>query len=202
MSPAAQRKTPAHAPHAGKIQAFATAKAWAVWLKKNHASSPGLWVKFYKKASGVASLSYAQALDEALCWGWIDAQVKSFDDQAWIHRFLPRRPRSSWSKRNREHVARLEKAGRMQAPGAAQVAAAKADGRWEQAYDPPSQAQVPEDLLKALAKHKPALAFYRSLNRANHYAMVYRLQTAKKPETRARRLELILAMMKAGKKFH
>lgn len=206
MSPG-QKKAPApaakdFAPHAGNIRPFATPKALGAWLRRHHADSSGLWIKFYKKSSGVRSITYAQALDEALCWGWIDGQARPFDEQAWLQRFTPRRARSGWSKRNRTHVARLTKEGRMQPSGLAEVAAAKADGRWEKAYDSPSASQVPADFLKALAEDGKAESFFKTLNRANLYAITYRLQTAKKPETRARRFEQILRMMKEGKKFH
>jgi uncharacterized protein YdeI (YjbR/CyaY-like superfamily) len=182
--------------------AFVSGPTWAAWLKRQHAKSAGVWVKFFKKASGVATVSHAQALDEALCWGWIDGQARPFDDSAYLQRFSPRRPRSGWSKRNREHVMRLEREGRMQPSGAAQVAAAKADGRWEQAYDSPRHAKVPDDFLQALTKYRKAEAFFKTLNRANLYAISYRLQTARRPETRARRFDQILQMMKDGKKFH
>jgi uncharacterized protein YdeI (YjbR/CyaY-like superfamily) len=184
------------------IQAFITPDRWAAWLKKHHAQPEGIWLRHYKKASGIATVTYAQALDEALCWGWIDGQKKPYDKVSWLQRYCARRARSNWSKRNREHVARLLKEKRMQAPGLAQVKAAQADGRWDAAYDPSSTAQVPADLLKALAGHKAALAFFKSLNKANLFAISYRLQTAKKPETRARRLGLIVQMMKDGKRFH
>jgi uncharacterized protein YdeI (YjbR/CyaY-like superfamily) len=189
-------------PSAANTKPFATPKAWAAWLKANGARSDGLWVKLYKKDSGVASINYAQALDEALCWGWIDGQKRSCDAKSWLQRFSPRGPRSAWSKINVGHVARLTKEKRMKAPGLAQVAAAKKDGRWEAAYASASQAQVPDDFLKALAKDKRALAFFKSLNKANHYAIYYRLQSAKKPETRARRFDLLLKMMKSGQKIY
>jgi uncharacterized protein YdeI (YjbR/CyaY-like superfamily) len=164
--------------------AFVSGTTWAAWLRRQHAKSAGVWVKFFKKASGVATVSHAQALDEALCWGWIDGQARPFDDSAYLQRFSPRRPRSGWSKGNREH------------------AAAKADGRWEQAYDSPRHAKVPDDFLQALTKYRKAEAFFKTLNRANLYAISYRLQTARRPETRARRFDQILQMMKDGKKFH
>jgi uncharacterized protein YdeI (YjbR/CyaY-like superfamily) len=189
-------------PQAGEVRAFATPKVWRSWLARRHASSPGIWIKFYKKESGIRSITYAQALDEALCWGWIDGRANAFDATAWVQRFTPRRPRSSWSKRNRTHVARLIEERRMQPSGLAQVEAARADGRWDRAYDSPGNSAVPADLLEALARHEKADAFFQTLNRANLYAITYRLQTAKKPETRARRFEQILQMMKDGKKFH
>ena len=206
MSPARKKAAaPAandFAPHAGNIRPFATPKALGAWLRRHHAGSSGLWIMFYKKSSGVRSITYAQALDEALCWGWIDGQARPFDEQAWLQRFTARRARSGWSKRNRTRVARLTKEGRMQPSGLAEVTAAKADGRWAKAYDSPSASQVPADFLKALAKDRKAEAFFKTLNRTNLYAITYRLQTAKKPETRARRFEQILRMMKEGKKFH
>jgi uncharacterized protein YdeI (YjbR/CyaY-like superfamily) len=206
MSPPAKKKAapPAQgkAPDGAAVLPYATAKAWAAWLKRHHALPQGVWIRFFKKGSGVPTLTYAEALDEALCWGWIDGPVRPLDDRSWIHRFTPRRPRSTWSKRNREHVARLSRAGRMMPGGLAQVAAAKADGRWDRAYDPPSSHTLPDDFLQAVALHKQTRAFFLTLNRANLYAISYRLQTAKKPETRARRFEQILAMLKQGRKFH
>lgn len=184
------------------ILAFASPKLWAAWLKKHHAQPEGLWIRHFKKASGIASVTYAEALDEALCWGWIDGQKKPYDSQSWLQRYCARRPRSLWSKRNREHIARLTQEKRMQPAGLAQVQAAQADGRWDAAYDAASMAEVPADFLKALARHKGALAFFKTLNKANRYAISYRLQTAKKPETRARRFELLVQMMKESKKIH
>ena len=189
-------------PGADNTKAFATPKHWAAWLAKHHAMSGGLWIRFFKKGSGVKSITFAEAVDEALCRGWIDGQAKPCDEQSWYQRYTPRRPRSNWSKRNRDNVARLEREGRMQARGRAEVEAAKADGRWEQAYDSPANSEIPPDFLDAVSKHKKALAFFRSLNRANLYAICYRLQTAKKPETRQRRFEKILQMMKDGETFH
>jgi uncharacterized protein YdeI (YjbR/CyaY-like superfamily) len=185
-----------------KIMPFKTAKTFGIWLKKNHVASPGIWIQFFKKGSGVKTITYAEALDEALCYGWIDSQAKSFDDKSYLQRFGPRKPKSIWSKTNRLHVARLGKEGRMTPAGLAHVASAKADGRWEGAYDSPKNMTVPDDLLKALAKHKKAEHFFKSLNKANVYAIAWRLQTAKKPETRKKRMDLILAMLKKGQKFH
>lgn len=159
-------------------------------------------MKFFKKNSGVKSITYSEALDEALCWGWIDSQAKTFDEKAYLQRFTPRKRRSIWSKRNRDHVARLVKAGRMQPPGQAQVDAAKTDGRWEAAYDSPKNTKVPPDFLKRLAQNKKAQKFFETLNRTNTYAIAWRLQTAKKPETREKRLRELLQMMIAGKKLH
>jgi uncharacterized protein YdeI (YjbR/CyaY-like superfamily) len=184
------------------VKEFKTQAAWEKWLAKNHDKSPGVWMRFYKKASGVKSMNYDQALDEALCYGWIDGQTNKYDDVSWVQRFTPRRPRSIWSKRNVGHVDRLTKAGKMRPSGQAQIDAAKADGRWSVAYDSHSTMEIPEDFLKALAKNKKALAFFESLNKANLYSIVFRLQTAKKPETREKRMKQILEMMKNGEKFH
>ena len=181
---------------------FKTAKAFGSWLKKNHATSTGIWMQFYKKGSGVETITYAEALDEALCFGWIDSQKKSFDDKSYLQRCGPRRAKGMWSKVNRLHIARLTKEGRMAPAGLAHVASAKKDGRWEGAYDSPKNMAVPDDLLKALAKHKKAEHFFKSLNKANVYAIAWRLQTAKRPETRKKRMDLILAMLKKGEKFH
>ena len=161
-----------------------------------------MWLRFFKKSTGKQTLNHPQALDEALCWGWIDGQARPFDDESWLQRYTPRRARSAWSKRNRELVARLEREGRMQPSGRAQVAAAKADGRWDRAYDSPSATQVPDDFLRALRRHKGALAFFRTLNRANVFAICYRLQTAKKPETRQRRFDALVQMIKDRRRLH
>jgi len=181
---------------------FKSAAVFRAWLVVNHAKCDGIWLRFFKKDSGKATVTYAQALDQALCFGWIDGQAKALDELSWIQKFTPRRARSGWSKRNTEHVERLTKDGLMMPAGLQAVAAAKADGRWHTAYDSPRNAKPPEDFLKALAKDKKAKSFFDGLNRANLYAIVYRLQTAKKPETRARRMEMIVAMMSRGEKFH
>lgn len=185
-----------------KIMPFKTAKAFGVWLKKNHASSAGIWLQFFKKGSGIKTITYAEALDVALCYGWIDSQAKSFDDKSYLQRFGPRKPKSIWSKINRLHIARLTKEGRMMPTGLAQVAAAKKDGRWDGAYDSPKNMVVPDDFLKALSKNKKAEQFFNSLNKTNRYTIAWRLQTAKKPETRKKRIEVILALLKKGEKFH
>jgi uncharacterized protein YdeI (YjbR/CyaY-like superfamily) len=184
------------------VLAFATAKAWEAWLAKHHASATGLWLRLYKKASGHPTVTYAEALDGALCYGWIDAQLKPLDAESWLRRFTPRRTQSAWSKINCRHAERLIQAQRMRPAGLARIQEAQADGRWQRAYDPPKAMAIPDDFLKALKKDPAAQAFFESLNRANHYAITYRLQTAKKPETRLRRMESILAMLAAGKKFH
>ncbi len=189
-----------------QIMPFKSAKMFESWLKKNHAVVPGVWVQFLKKAhkesSGEKSINYAEALDVALCYGWIDSQSKGYDDHSHIQKFTPRGVKSFWSKINQEHVARLIKEKKMTGPGLAAVAAAKADGRWGMAYDSPANMKIPGDFLEQLSHDKKAEAFFKTLNKANLYAIGWRLQTAKKPETKARRMQVILAMLKEGKKFH
>jgi len=172
------------------------------WLTAYHRKSTGVWLRIFKKDSGERSITYAEALDQALCFGWIDGQKRPLDARSWLQRFTPRRPRSGWSKRNTEHAERLIQAGLMKAAGQAEIDAAKKDGRWRAAYDSPSRATIPEDFLAALRKNKKATAFFESLNRANLYAIAYRLQTAKKAETRQRRMEMILGMLARREKFH
>ncbi len=181
---------------------FKTQAAWEKWLAKNHAKSPGIWLRMYKKAIGIKSINYAEALDEALCYGWIDGQKNKYDEESFVQRFTPRRAKSIWSKINVGHAARLTAAGKMRPAGQAQIDAAKADGRWGLAYDSHSTMEIPEDFLKALAKNKKAKAFFDTLNKTNLYSIGFRLQTAKKKETREKRMEQILNMMKNGEKFH
>lgn len=185
-----------------QILSFRSAKEWERWLANHHADSNGIWLRLFKKGSGVVSVTYDEALDEALCHGWVDGQIQKYDEKSWLRKFTPRRPKSIWSKRNIEHVARLCKANKMKPAGAKQVEAAKADGRWEQAYDSPSSMQVPKDFLKLLAKSKKTEAFFKTLNKANTYAITWRLQTAKKPETREKRMKAILEMLARGEKLH
>lgn len=184
------------------VRSFASAAAFATWLGKNHARSPGLWLRFFKKAAAGKCLTHKDALDAALCYGWIDGQLKKFDGMSYLHKFMPRGARSVWSKVNREHVERLTKEGRMQLAGLAAVAAAKKDGRWGKAYDSPRNLEVPADFLKALAKNKKAKLFFDTLNRANRYSIAWRLQTAKKLETRQKRMDAIIAMLSRNEKFH
>lgn len=185
-----------------EVLTFEGPEEFGKWLSKNHAKSVGAWIRFFKKASRVKGITYSEALDEALSYGWIDSLVNKYDADSYIQKFSPRGRKSVWSKRNREHVARLIKTKKMRPAGLAQVQAAKKDGRWEEAYDSPANMKIPADFLKALAKDKKAKAFFETLNRANLYAIGWRLQTAKKPETRAKRMTAILAQLKAGKKFH
>ena len=181
---------------------FKSSAEFRRWLEKNHAKSDGIWLRFYKKGSVEKSVARADALDQALCFGWIDGQAKPCDDQSWLQKFTPRRPRSGWLKLNTRHVGRLVKTGAMTPAGMQAVEAAKADGRWKAAYDSPRNALPPEDFLKELGKNKKAKAFFETLSKANVYSIVYRLQTAKKPETRERRMKSILTMMAEGKTFH
>lgn len=182
--------------------AFKSSAAFRKWLAAHHDTADGIWLRIFKKVSGKKTVTYDEALDEALCFGWIDGLKKSYDEHSFIQRFTPRRARSGWSKRNTLLVERLTKAGLMMPAGIKAVDAARADGRWQAAYEPPHDAAPPEDFLKALSRDKKAKAFFETLNRANVYAIVYRLKTAKKPETRARRMQNILAMMSRGEKFH
>ncbi len=184
------------------ILAFASAKAWQQWLAKHHSTSDGIWLRLFKKTSATPSVSYAEALDAALCYGWIDGQLKSHDAQSWLRKFTPRRAGSIWSKKNLEHIARLTKAGQMKAAGLKAVEAAKADGRLKAAYDAPSKSEVPKDFLAALSRNAKAKTFFATLNRANVYAITFRLQTAKKPETREKRMKAILEMLGRGETFH
>jgi len=184
------------------IRSFATPAEWDAWLAENHARSNGVWLRIFKKGSGHKTVSYAEALDEALCHGWIDGQRKSCDATSWLQKFTRRRPKSVWSKINTGHVARLHKLKKMKTAGLAAVAAAKIDGRWAAAYDSPGTAKISEDFLGQLRKNKKAKAMFETLNKTNLYSIAWRLQTAKKPETRERRTKAIVAMLAKGEKFH
>jgi uncharacterized protein YdeI (YjbR/CyaY-like superfamily) len=186
---------------AGSI-AFPSARDWARWLSKNHGHSTGVWLRFFKKTGGTSSVSHAEALAIALCYGWIDGQLKGHDEESWLRKFTPRRPKSIWSKRNCELVEQLAAAGKMKSAGLEEMAAAKADGRWGKAYDSPSKMTVPTDFLRELRKNKKAHLFFKTLNKANKYAITWRLQTATKPEIRDRRMKTIIAMLAKGEAFH
>jgi uncharacterized protein YdeI (YjbR/CyaY-like superfamily) len=183
-------------------QQFGSQAQFARWLARHHAKSTGVWLQLAKKGAPAPSVSYAEALEVALTWGWIDAQKRPLDAHHWLQRFTPRKPRSNWSKINCAKAEKLISDGRMQPPGLAQVAAAKADGRWARAYDSPKTATVPADLLRALKADKRAGAFFATLNSANRYAILYRVQTAKKEETRARRIATLVAMLGRHEKLH
>jgi uncharacterized protein YdeI (YjbR/CyaY-like superfamily) len=181
---------------------FKTAKAFETWLMKNHDKSNGLWLKLFRKDSEQKSISYAEALDIALCYGWIDGQKQAHDEQAWLQRFCPRGAKSIWSKKNTEHIERLINEGRMKPAGLEAVEKAKADGRWEKAYDSPSKMTIPEDFLKELSKNKKAEAMFKGLNKTNLFSIGFRLQTAKKQETKEKRIKEIIEMLAKGEKFH
>ncbi|MEJ5994569.1 YdeI/OmpD-associated family protein [Pedobacter sp. Du54] len=184
------------------IESFASASAWGKWLAINHGKSDGIWLRIFKKGSGEKTVSYAEALDEALCYGWIDGQKNKFDSNSWIQKFTPRRVRSIWSKRNIEHVERLMDEKRMKAAGMKAFEDAQKDGRIGAAYDSPSNSKVPDDFLKLLENNNQAKAFFESLNKTNRYAITWRLQTAKKAETRTKRMNIIMQMLTKGEKFH
>jgi uncharacterized protein YdeI (YjbR/CyaY-like superfamily) len=184
------------------IISFETPAEWAQWLAANHAESSGVWLRMFKKGTGISSINYAEALDEALCYGWIDGQKNKYDERSWLQRFTPRRAKSIWSKINTGHVERLVKAGKMQAAGMKEIEAAKRDGRWQKAYDSHKNMTLPEDFLNELEKDPPAKTFFETLNKTNLYAIAFRLQTAKKPETREKRMKQILEMLAKGEKFH
>lgn len=181
---------------------FKSAKAFEAWLKKNHATSEGLWLKIAKRGSNEPSVTYPEAVEIALCWGWIDGQKKSLDDQHYLQRFTPRRARSVWSKINVEKVQGLIEAGRMQEPGQAQIEAAKADGRWARAYDGARTSTVPEDLQAALEAEPAAKTFFATINASNRYAILWRIQTAVRAETRARRIAQLVGMLARGETIH
>ncbi len=184
------------------ILGFASDKEWESWLIKNHANSNGLWLKIFKKDSGNKTVTYTEAIDVALCYGWIDGQKMSNDEQSWLQKFTPRKAKSIWSKVNTEHVERLTRDGKMKPAGIKVVEEAKADGRWEKAYSSASKMTIPEDFLKELSKNKKAEAFFKTLNKTNLYSIGFRLQTAKTEETRLKRMKVILDMMKKEMKFH
>jgi uncharacterized protein YdeI (YjbR/CyaY-like superfamily) len=183
-------------------QTFATAQDWLDWLTEQHTTSSGIWIQFAKKDSGIASVTYAEALDLALRHGWIDAQKASLDAEYWLQRFVPRGPRSKWSRVNRDRAETLIELGLMTPRGLAEVDRARADGRWERAYEPASTITVPPDLQAALEAEPAALAFFATLTGANRYAVLYRIQDAKRPQTRADRIKTFVAMLAEGKTLH
>jgi len=184
------------------IVLFATPEELEAWMEKHGARSDGVWAKIAKKDSGLQSVSYAEALEVALCFGWIDSQKRSFDAQYFLQRFTPRRPRGRWSRINREKAEGLIESGRMRSAGLAEVEAAKTDGRWEAAYEGQRAAEIPADLRRELDARPEAREFFATLDSANRYAIVYRLGEAKKPETRERRLRKFVEMLERGEKVH
>ena len=181
---------------------FETAGAFEIWLEAHQDHSEGFWLKIFKKNANRKSISYAEALDVALCYGWIDSQKKALDEQAYLQKFSPRRAKSIWSKVNIGHTERLIREGRMRPAGLKAIEKAKEDGSWEKAYDPSSKMTIPADFLKALSNNKQAEAFFMSLNKANLFAIGFRLQTAKKQETREKRMKEMLEMLAKGEKFY
>jgi uncharacterized protein YdeI (YjbR/CyaY-like superfamily) len=185
-----------------EVLAFPSVAALEAWFAEHHASSAGFWLKIRKKERGVDALDYAQALEVAICYGWIDGQKGRFDDEYWLQRFTPRRARSKWSKINRERADTLVEQGRMRPPGLAEVERAQADGRWDAAYAGSRTAEVPEDLAAALRDNPAAAAFFATLDSQNRYAIIYRVGDARKPETRARRIDRYVTMLAAHQKLH
>jgi uncharacterized protein YdeI (YjbR/CyaY-like superfamily) len=184
------------------VVCFESADAWDAWLAAHYADSPGVWLKIAKKGSGGRSVSYSDALDVALCHGWIDGQKGRHDDEYWLQRFTPRKPGSRWSKINTERAEALIASGRMGPAGLREVERAQADGRWERAYASQSRIAVPEDLARALAANPRAAGFFATLDSANRYAVLYRIADAKRPETRAKRIDTFVAMLGEHKKIH
>jgi uncharacterized protein YdeI (YjbR/CyaY-like superfamily) len=184
------------------VIAFKSQQAWDAWLASQPAESKGLWLKLAKKSSGIASVSKGEAIDTALCHGWIDGQLDSFDDDYWLIRFTPRQSTSKWSEKNRLRALQLVELKRMQPGGLNEIERAKRDGRWDAAYAPQSTAQVPDDLRAALAKNEKAKSFFEILDRTNRYAILYRIHDAKKPETRMARIEKFVTMLSAGKTIY
>jgi uncharacterized protein YdeI (YjbR/CyaY-like superfamily) len=177
------------------VIAFKSQQAWDAWLTAQPAQSKGLWLKLAKKSSGIASASKAEAIDTALCHGWIDGQLDSFDDNYWLIRFTPRQSASKWSEKNRARALQLVELKRMQPAGLNEIERAQKDGRWNAAYAPQSTAQVPDDLRAALAKDKEAKSFFETLDSTNRYAILHRIHDAKKPETRMARIEKYVTML-------
>lgn len=176
--------------------------AWEKWLAIHGETSPSIWLFLRKKGGAIPCLTYAEALDAALCFGWIDGQVRRGDHNLYSQRFAPRGKRSIWSKINRDHIARLTAAGRMRPPGLREVERAKADGRWDAAYDSVSSAAVPDDLQAAFSRHPKAAAHFANLDSRNRYAILFRIQTVKKAETRARKIKEYVAMLERGERLH
>jgi len=182
--------------------AFPTADAWRSWLADHHASTSGLWLKIAKKGADEGTLTYAEALDEALCFGWIDAQTRGLDDGYWLKRFTPRKRGSRWSRINTQKAEALIAAGRMRPAGLAEVESAKADGRWVSAYAGPGSITVPDDLTAALDANPAAAEFFATLNSINRYAILYRIGTVKRPETRARKIAQYVQMLADHQMLH
>jgi uncharacterized protein YdeI (YjbR/CyaY-like superfamily) len=184
------------------ILPFGSKKQWADWLAKQHEKSTGVWLKLAKKGSGIPSVTYDEALEVALSYGWIDGQKGSFDAEYWLQKFTPRGPRSIWSKINREKAEKLIKGGEMKSAGLKAIELAKQDGRWDKAYESQKNISVPDDLQAALNKSPKAKAFFATLNSVNRYAILFRIHNAKMPETRAKRIRQFVEMLERGEKLH
>lgn len=184
------------------IESFVGLSAFRDWLEDHHGTTEVLWLRLFKKGSGVDSVGKQEAIDEALCWGWVDGQLAKGDDRSFLIRFTPRKPGSKWSKINTERVARLSDEARMKPAGIKQVAAAKADGRWDAAYAGQRDMEMPADLMTAITASPEAAAFFNHLNRQNRFALYYRVTSAKKPDTRQRRIEQFVAMLEAGETLY
>jgi len=181
---------------------FETQQDWERWLKEHHPNTDGIWLKIAKKETGIPSVSYSEALDSAICYGWIDGQKASFDDTYWLQKFTPRRPKSRWSKVNCDKATALINEGRMEPAGLLQVEFAKADGRWDVAYESQSKITIPDDFQSELDKNQKAKDFFSTLNSINRYAILYRIQTAKKPETRSARIQKFIEMLSKNEKIY
>jgi uncharacterized protein YdeI (YjbR/CyaY-like superfamily) len=184
------------------VRAFESAKAWESWLAKNSRAPAGVWMRIAKKGSGTKSITYADALEVALCYGWIDAQKRTESEQAWLQRFMPRAKKSIWSRINREKALALIASGKMKPTGLEEVERAKQDGRWDAAYDSPRTATVHPDFQSALNRNPRAKAFFNTLSATNRYALLWRIQTAKKPETRTKRISTFIEMLEKGETIH
>ena len=182
--------------------AFASLRQLEKWLEVNHGTERELWVRIFKKGSGTESVTWDDCVVAAIAWGWIDGQRRSFDEVSFLQRLTPRRAKSNWSRKNTEHAERLIAEERMQPPGLAHVEAARCDGRWEQAYSGSAKMVMPDDFLKELQDNNAAKKMFKTLDRRNQYVIYHRLQTAKRPETRTKRIKVILAYLASGKSFH
>jgi uncharacterized protein YdeI (YjbR/CyaY-like superfamily) len=185
-----------------EIISFESPAKWEEWLSQNHAQSIGIWLRIFKKDAETLSITYAEALDGALCFGWIDSQKAKYDEYSWLQKFTPRRPKSIWSKINTQHAERLIEAGKMKRAGLEEIEAAKRDGRWQQAYESHSNMSIPDDFLERLTDYPKARTFFETLNKTNRYSIAFRLQTAKSVETREKRMQAILEMLSRNEKFH
>jgi uncharacterized protein YdeI (YjbR/CyaY-like superfamily) len=189
-------------PDALPVLAFPDGQSWEAWLRDHHQTAQGVWVKIARAGGTEPSVTYDEVVEGALVHGWIDGQKRALDERSWLQRVTPRRARSPWSKRNRAWAERLAAQGRLAPAGRREVERAQADGRWERAYDGPRTASVPDDLQRELDRHPKASAFFATLDSANRYAVLYRVQTAHRPETRARRIQTLVAMLDRGETLH